>query len=195
MRKKIYIFGIFFLILGIQLGLISYYIFKPSNKSNTIYESNSNTVNSISQFSLSSPPLVLGIVETETLIEDNRVNKLKYFFRKYNSPLYEESEFIVQISDQYGFDYRLLPAIAMQESNLCKIIPENSHNCWGWGIYGDHVLRFPSYKDAISAVSKGIKKEYIDKGLYTPEMIMSKYTPSSPGTWSRAVNFFMKSFE
>ena len=45
-----------------------------------------------------------------------------------------------------GFDYRLLPAIAMQESTLCRSIPVDSHNCWGWGIYGDKVMLIPQFK-------------------------------------------------
>jgi hypothetical protein len=83
----------------------------------------------------------------------------------------------------------------MQESNLCRYIPENSHNCWGWGIYGDQVLRFSSYEEAIEKVAAGIKKEYIDKGLVTASMIMKKYTPSSPGTWARGVNTFLRMLE
>lgn len=194
MKYKLILFSVFLLLLISQIFIAFLYL-KTSYQHRPKINSSINAYNQIKQFTMSSPPLVLGAVDTETVIVDNRINNLKRFFRKYNSPLYDEAEFIVQISDQYGFDYRLLPAIAMQESNLCKVIPENSYNCWGWGIYGDQVLRFPSYKDAISAVAKGIKKDYIDKGLHTPESIMSKYTPSSPGTWSRAVNFFMRALE
>jgi len=128
-------------------------------------------------------------------LADGRVANLKHFFRKYNSPLYDYAELIVSVSDKYGFDYRLLPAIAMQESNLCRYIPENSHNCWGWGIYGSQVIRFSSYEEAIEKVAFGIKKEYIDKGLVTASMIMKKYTPSSPGTWARGVNTFIQMLE
>lgn len=137
--------------------------------------------------------------ESEILSEfktaDIRVANLKYFFRKYDSVLYDQSEYIVTMADLYKLDYRLIPAIAMQESNLCKHIYEGSHNCWGWGIYGDKVTRFDSYNEAIETISRGIKKNYIDKGLTTPEAIMRKYTPPSDGSWAFGVNTFLKMIE
>ncbi len=132
---------------------------------------------------------------TEFKTADIRVANLKFFFRKYESVLYDKSEFIVKMADQYKLDYRLLPAIAMQESGLCKHIYEGSHNCWGWGIYGDKVTRFESYEEAIETISRGLKLYYVDKGLTTPEAIMRKYTPPSTGSWAFGVNFFLKAIE
>ena len=126
---------------------------------------------------------------------DSRVANLKAFFRKYNSALYDYADKIVEVSDKYQFDYRLLPAIAMQESNLCRVIPDDSYNCWGWGIYGTTVTRFDSYDDAIETVGKGIKKHYIDKGLVTASAIMKKYTPPSQGSWAHGVNTFLEALE
>lgn len=146
------------------------------------------------QFHLSSNPDVLGY-ETGASMADSRVANLKAFFRKYNSPLYNEAELIVQVSDQYKFDYRLLPAIAMQESNLCRVIPDDSYNCWGWGIYGDTVTKFSSYDEAINTIAKGISENYIKQGLNTASRIMQKYTPSSNGSWAYGVNTFLKALE
>ncbi len=123
---------------------------------------------------------------------DARAANLKIFLRKYNSDLYDHADKIIEVSDRYEFDYRLLPAIAMQESNLCRVIPDDSYNCWGWGIYGTTVTRFDSYDDAIETVAKGIKKNYIDQGLVTASAIMKKYTPPSQGSWQHGVNLFMK---
>ncbi len=139
-------------------------------------------------------------VSEKTILEefntnDIRVANLKFFFRKYNSVLYDNAETFVKYADQNQFDYRLLPAIAMQESNLCKYVYEGSHNCWGWGIYGNKVTRFDSYDEAIDTISRGIKKYYIDKGLTTPEDIMRKYTPPSDGSWAYGVNTFLKIIE
>ena len=139
------------------------------------------------QFSFPSAPLVLGAYKAELESGDSRAVNLRALFRRRNSPLYEHSEYIVQISDKYGMDYKLIPAISIQESGACNAIPENSYNCWGWGIYGDTVTRFSSYEEAIETVAKGLKRDYIDKGLVTPEQIMSKYTPSSNGSWARGV--------
>lgn len=121
-------------------------------------------------------------------VKDHRIAVLKAFFRRHESPLYEYADYIVKVSDAYKLDYRLVPAIAMQESTACKFIPKNSYNCWGWGIYGNKVRRFSSYNEGIEVVAKGIRTHYIDKGLTTPEAIMGKYTPSSNGSWARGVS-------
>lgn len=146
------------------------------------------------QFGTPSGPSNSG-VEADVQLADGRVANLKAFFRKHNSPLYDHAEMIVKVSDKYEFDYRLLPAIAMQESTLCRAIPNDSHNCWGWGIYGNKITRFSSYDEAIETVAKGLKKNYIDKGLVTATQIMEVYTPSSNGSWAKAVNSVMRYLE
>ncbi|OGK14632.1 hypothetical protein A3C98_00045 [Candidatus Roizmanbacteria bacterium RIFCSPHIGHO2_02_FULL_37_15] len=146
-------------------------------------------------FNYSNAPFDTSSLPIETKLTDGRAANLKAFFRRHGSPLYDFAELIVQESDKNGFDYRLLPAIAMQESTLCRAIPTESHNCWGWGIYGNSVIRFPTYQDAIKTVAAGIKKEYLDKGLTTASKIMAKYTPSSKGSWAYAVNMFLRDLE
>ncbi len=98
---------------------------------------------------------------------------------------------IVEIADRYNVDFRLLPAIAMQESNLCKKIPEGSFNCLGFGIHERGTLGFESYEANFERAAREIKKNYIDIGLTTPAEIMSKYTPSSNGSWAESVNQWM----
>lgn len=132
---------------------------------------------------------------TEIKPGDARSANLKAFLRKYNSDLYNHADKMIEVADKHQFDYRLLPAIAMQESNLCRLIPENSYNCWGWGIYGTTVTRFKSYDEAIETVGRGIKRNYIDQGLVTASAIMKKYTPQSKGSWQYGVNTFMKALE
>ena len=95
----------------------------------------------------------------------------------------------------YGFDYRWIVAIAQQESNLCKKIPEGSHNCWGYGIHQRGVLRFDNYEIAIKSYAEYLKREYFDKGMETPEAIMRKYTPSSNGSWAVGVRQFFEEIE
>ena len=152
--------------------------------------------NSAKQFKFSNAPFASGPLKTEAKLSDARAVNLKTFFRKHNSPLYDYADLIVEESDKMGFDYRLLPAIAMQESTLCRSIPVDSHNCWGWGIYGDKVIMFSSYEEAVKTVANGIKKEYLDMGLTTASKIMQKYTPSSPnGSWAYAVNKFLRDLE
>ncbi len=196
--RKLPLFFIFFGVLVINTYFIlSCFINykKESYQSKILSEIESIKKNPDKQFALSSNPFVLGAMTSDIKLMDSRAANLRSFFRKYNSDLYDEAEYIVALSDKYGFDYRLLPAIAMQESNLCKYIPENSYNCWGWGIYGDQVLRFDSYKDALNTVAEGIKKSYLDQGLTTPDSIMAKYTPPSKGSWSRGVSHFIELLE
>ena len=98
---------------------------------------------------------------------------------------------IVEISDRYDIDFRLLPAIAMQESNLCKRIPPGSYNCLGFGIHERGTLGFESYEANFERAARELKAYYIDQGRVTPELIMKKYTPSSDGSWARSVNQWM----
>ena len=158
----------------------------------------------------SSPPQVLGssaflaapafasTLESSFSSSDARPLIVKNYLRRYSSPLEPFAQYLVDTADKYHLDYRLLPAIAQQESNLCKKIPADSHNCWGFGIYGDNVIRFDSYLQAVDTVAATLKKYYIDQGLDTPEKIMVKYTPPSVdkgGPWAIAVNRFLTDLE
>lgn len=128
----------------------------------------------------------------EIMQNDARLESVRHFLARYDSPLEPYAKDLVAAADQYDLDYRLLPAIAMQESNLCKKTPKESFNCWGFGIYGKKVLRFDNYADAIQAVTKTLAQEYIQQGLETPEQIMKRYTPNNDGSWAFAVNHFMQ---
>ncbi len=124
--------------------------------------------------------------------QDGRVEKVRQFLQRYNSPLEPYAQDIVGAAEEYGLDYRLIPAIAMQESSLCLKIPENSYNCWGYGIYGNSIHRFSDYKEGIYTVTKTLATKYKNRGLITPEEIMTMWTPSSNGSWSHSVNYFME---
>ena len=127
--------------------------------------------------------------------KDARIEIVKQFFAKYKSPLEPFASNIVGDADKYGLDFRLLPAIAMQESNLCQKIIANSYNCWGFGIYGKKVTKFESYPEAIDTVTKTIASNYVAGGLNTAEEIMKKYTPSNTGAWATSVNYFMNQLQ
>lgn len=122
---------------------------------------------------------------------DARAEIIKQYLASYGSPLVPYAKLIVDTADKYSLDFRLITAIAQQESNLCKIIPPGSHNCWGWGIHSQSNLGFSSYEEGIETVSQGLKENYIDEGLTVPDKIMTKYTPASNGSWAHGVNTFM----
>jgi len=136
------------------------------------------------------PTLGTGI-SAEIITNDGRAEAIRQFFSKYDSPLEPYAEDVIKAADEYNIDFRLVPAIAMQESGLCKTIPENSYNCWGYGIYGGKVLRFKDFKEGIYTVSKGLGTKYIGQGLVTPEQIEEDYTPPSKGSWANGVNHFI----
>jgi hypothetical protein len=127
--------------------------------------------------------------------DDARPVIIKKYLEKYKSPLVPYSDLIFEVSKTYGFDYYWIVAIAQQESNLCKKAPEGSHNCWGYGIHARGTLKFDNYELAIKSYAEYLKREYFDKGLNTPELIMSKYCPSSNGSWAVGVQQFIDEME
>lgn len=136
------------------------------------------------------------IVNDEIVGKDARVEIVREFFAKYKSPLEPYAQNVINSADTYGLDYRLIPAIAMQESNLCKKTPPNSNNCWGFGIYGGNVKRFDSLAQAIETVTKTLAKDYKEgMNLVEPHEIMTKYTPGSNGSWAKSVNYFMENLK
>lgn len=172
--------------------LILYQVSLHSNKKVTAAASEKQAEKKVSQ-----KIEVISIAEAEEIInvpnpqDIARIEALVKFFEKYNSPLAEFAREIVIAADEYGLDYRLLPAIAMQESTLCKKMPKESFNCWGFGIYGGKVTRFSDYAHAIDTISRAIARDYHAKGLYDPADIMKKYTPSNKGEWAENVSYVM----
>ena len=136
-------------------------------------------------------PSAENVLEDHITSVDARVEIVRQFFEKYKSPLEQFAQDVVDAADKHSLDFRLIPAIAMQESNLCHKIILDSYNCWGFGIYAKKVTRFTSYPEAIETVTKTLAKNYKQKGLNTPEEIMTKYTPSNNGSWADSVNYFM----
>lgn len=123
--------------------------------------------------------------------KDGRVKNLDDFFKNYNSPLFGYAKKIVEEADKHKIDYRLLPAIAMQESTLCKNEIKNSFNCWGFGIYKGKVTRFDSYDEAIAIITKTMAQKYVQQGYVDIKDIVRKYTPSDTGRWEFTVNLIM----
>lgn len=126
---------------------------------------------------------------------DARGQIVEDFFKSYNSSLTQYANLFVQVADKYKLDYRLMPSISMQESNGGKRVIANSHNPFGYGIYGSKVTKFSSWEEAIETVAKALRRDYLNEGLVTPEQIMAKYTPPSlakGGAWAKGVSSFMQ---
>lgn len=126
-------------------------------------------------------------------INDSRPFILERFLK--GRPLAPYSDYMVEISDKYGIDYRLIPAIAMKESGGGVAMPEKSHNAWGFENGRTH---FGSWEEAIDTVGRTLKKRYISKGLITPDQIMPVYAPPAVlngGGWAREINSYYTQME
>jgi len=140
-------------------------------------------------------PQTVGTVEASIKTADARPVILDQYLAKHQSPMAPYADFLFEMSEKYGLDYRLMVAIAQCESNLCKKAPEGSYNCWG---FENGNTRFLSWEQAIEQVAKTLKERYLDQGLVTPEQIMPKYAPPSVekgGPWAKCVNQFFKELE
>jgi len=134
---------------------------------------------------------ITNLMQTTVTTSDARVELIRQFLDSHHSPLAQYADLIVSNADQNGIDYRLITAIAGQESNWCRVIPPGSYNCWGFDIYNHHVHNFASYQDGITTVTKTLATKYKDQGLITPNQIMTQYTPGSNGSWATGVTTFM----
>lgn len=112
-----------------------------------------------------------------------------------NSPLQPYAEWgvkFVEIADEFGIDFRLLPAIARKESTFCKSnIARKYYNCFGFGVPASGITeagKFSSFEEGARAVAAALKRNYLDKGLTDPEAIMNKYCPPSNGAWASDLN-------
>ncbi len=195
--KKAFFVFLFFVITPITLGasIIAITSIKTDTTHPQVLSATANTLSSSTKPGVqvyASLPADIPAVSAEVIGQDARVEMIKQYMDKYDSPLSPYADYIVQKADQYGIDYRLIVAIARKESGMCKIIPPGGHNCWGWGIHSAGTLGFDSYEEAIETVTKGLKENYYDKGYVEPNEIMRKYTPHSPeGIWAENVQTFM----
>jgi hypothetical protein len=184
--RKVFLLTAFFLltplVLALTLSLLTYNSFQK----NSIVAMGKNP-----KVAFAALPVASGTLKTNITSQDARLVAVKDFFKKYHSDLLPYADTVINSADKYGLDFRLVPAIAMQESGGCKNAPKGSYNCWGFGIYAKKVTKFDNYKEAIDTVTKTLAKQYKANGLETPEQIMTKYTPGSNGSWANGVNHFM----
>lgn len=125
---------------------------------------------------------------------DYRVKILKSYLEKQNSPLAQNADDFIKYADKYNLDWKFVAAISGLESSFGQRIPYNSYNAWGWGVYGDNVIRFNSWEESIGAISQGLREKYINRwGASNIYEIGSIYA-SSP-TWAQRVDYFMNNIQ
>lgn len=192
--KKIIFVGVFFIVTPIALFSSAISLIALNKSTTTKLEKSVPSLILAPESGVkvyASLPASFPSISGQVLGADARADLIRQYLQIYDSPLAPYAKTIVDTADKYNLDFRLTTAIAQKESNLCKKIPENSYNCWGWGIHSRGTLTFSSYPEAIEIVSKGLKEEYINKGFVTIEEIMAKYTPLSNGSWAYGVNQFI----
>lgn len=143
-------------------------------------------------FFAASPP-VLGAVSERYESREARAEIIDQYFALQNAPLAGYGSFFTAAAEKYQLPWTLLPAIAMQESNGGKKIPERTFNAWGWGITASDILGFDTWEHGIDTVARGLRRDYFDKGRDTVEKIMAVYCPLSlekGGSWAKGVEYF-----
>lgn len=192
--KKLLLFFSFvlgnFSILLISILALTIYTTKDSTAAAATKPENLNIVQE-SYNAYTATPDIASIPTAMIVAKDARAVIVDNFFKKYGSPMTGLGNDIVLAADENKIPYGYLPAIAQCEGNLGKSIPDGSYNSWGWGIYGNTLTKFDSWQDAVKTVSKGLREQYFDFGLDTPEKIMPKYTPPSQGSWAMCVGTFL----
>lgn len=196
MKESLFVAGLFFIFVPIlifsEMFLLTQFEsvdnFSPIPiLTNSVSESNLLAARSI----FSSKGVDEKKLNSSVVSADARPVLIEKYLQKYNSKLEPYAELIFDVSQKYGLDYRLITAIAQQESNLCKKAPDGCFNCWGVGIHSRGTMCFDSYPEAINWVGKYLKEEYFDKGITSVEGIMEKYCPLSSGSWAVGVKQFM----
>lgn len=126
---------------------------------------------------------------------DQRGAVLQSYLEQFNSPLQHHASDFIEAADKYNLDWKLVAAIAGVESTFGKFVPGGqevkytSYNAWGWGVYGTQAIYFKSWKDGIFTVSKGLRENYLNKGLNDPYSINRVYAASP--TWGSKVSYFL----
>jgi len=200
MKEKILVLGLFFVFVPLLAVSQGYLLLMSVNSRKTTYSplltpsNNQSPRLLVGSIFSSSDPLDVKVKGT-VVSADARPILIEKYLAKYNSELTPYADMIFNVSQKYGLDYRLIIAIAQQESNLCKKAPKNCFNCWGVGIHSRGTMCFDSYSEAIDWVGGYLKEEYFDLGINTIDGIMAKYCPLSSGSWAFGVRQFMTEVE
>jgi hypothetical protein len=130
---------------------------------------------------------------------DARPFLLKLFIERYqpSSPFLTLTDYLVTTSDTYQIDFRLIPAIAMCESNLGTRIPSHdSYNAWGIAVYTGQQKgkMFNDWQHAIDWTGKFIREKFYNRSITSLEEIGAIWAPPSVAnndSWARCVEGFM----
>ena len=140
---------------------------------NSLLTSSSNNIFESPDYAVSVPSRILSAVKAS----DARPVLVENFLQENGSPMTGYGKTFIAAADKYDLDWRLLPAIAFQESTLGKNTIFGSFNAFGWGVLDNSTvgMSFVSWDEAIFTVAKGLREDYYNSGLTTPETINPRY--------------------
>lgn len=125
---------------------------------------------------------------------DTRVDSLRKFLEKQDSPLASDARTFVSEADKNNIDWKMVAAISGVESTWAHAEPYNCYNSWGYNIYGTHTRCFTSYKEAITVISYDLRHLYMDQwGAANVYEIGHKYAASP--TWAARVDSNMQAIQ
>lgn len=149
---------------------------------------------------LNTPSATGEVLGTAVVGDDARELLVRNFILRYSpgSPFLSHVSTIVKEADKNHIDFRLLPAIAMCESNLGSRMPtRDSYNAWGIAVFTGQLngKKFDNWEHSIRWVSTYIKEKFFDKGITDLREIGSIWAPPSVEkdySWTRCVERFME---
>lgn len=134
--------------------------------------------------------------DPEAKTRELRSQAIDTYFESYDMPLAGLGAKMVEESEKYNLDWRLLPAIAVRESTggkfACKRVP---YNPFGWG---SCKISFDSYEEAIEVVAKNLGGENPNTAKYysgkdTKGILLAYNPPSIVPKYSSQVIYIMNS--
>lgn len=126
-------------------------------------------------------------IEASAILEHQRkVSALSSYLYSLGSPMAPHAELIITSASQCGVDYRLVMAIAGNESYYGKVGGGKYYNAWGWGPY----IHYSSWEESIPSFACSFAKHYVFQGYSTVETIAPKYGAVDQQKWIKNVYWF-----
>jgi hypothetical protein len=196
-RKALKLFGWFFVTL-ILLVVDIFYLARYTQTKKVALERSRNLAEISMQ--LNAPFATGEVLGTSVAGDDARQLLVKNFILRYNpdSPFLQHVTSIVNEADRNHIDFRLLPAIAMCESNLGARMPtHDSYNAWGIAVFTGQLngKKFDNWEHSIMWVSNYIREKFFDRGITDLREVGSIWAPPSVEkdySWTRCVERFME---
>lgn len=140
------------------------------------------------------------ISRTKFYTLDPRIPAMIRFLEHYHSPMVKHAELFIIEADRYGLDWRLIVAISGVESAFGNLIPQGSHNGWGWRGRNPCDRGWSQFEDWEEAIIHITERMALGYGTdLSPYDIESTYCPPCGATglnlWARGVTRFMNELE